>query len=256
MKEYENSATVNEDLYKEFTTRANQVQFLKEHRDWVEKNDWGFGDRAFHYMWLLITHHLCSGAIQEAPTALEIGVYKGQVLSLLALCAQQLGSRLGLYAISPFKGTRAQSRILHKLRWRLQTSYRNSQRLGNLYAPGDYLKACSLIFGEFGLDFNNVHVLRGLSTDAEIYKQVKGQRFSAVYIDGDHSFEVARHDVLEYAPLIEKGGLLIMDDASCDVPGTGYWKGHPAVSEAAAIVPSLGFKNVLNIGHNRVYCRI
>jgi len=67
---------------------------------------------------------------------------------------------------------------------------------------------------------------------------------------------VAWHDVIRYSPLIRKGGLLIMDDASCDLPGEGYFKGYPAVSQAAAIVPSLGFDNVLNIGHNRVFGRI
>jgi len=46
-----------------------------------------------------------------------------------------------------------------------------------------------------------------------------------------------------------------MDDASCDLPGEGYFKGYSAVSTAARIVPSLGFENVLNIGHNRIYRR-
>jgi hypothetical protein len=256
MERYENSAASNEAVYWDFTARTDQVSFLKEHRDWVEENHWGFGDRAFHYMWLLITHHLCSNASDGPPTVLEIGVYKGQVLSLLALCAMQLGASLELYAISPFKGTQAQSRILHGLRCRLQASYRNSLLLGNLYVPGDYLKACNLVFDKFSLDFKVVHVLRGLSTDTKIYKRVEGQRFSAIYIDGDHSFEVARHDILTYGPLIKKGGLLIMDDASCNLPGEGYCKGHAAVSNASAIVPSLGFTNILNIGHNRVYCRI
>jgi len=253
--DYDNSAEVNEELHREFTARTNEIPFLKEHRDWVEKNQWGFGDRAFHYMWLLVAQHLCSGVFHHPPSLLEIGVYKGQVLSLLALCARQLSARLDLYAISPFKGTRNQSRIVHALRRRLQPSYQKSLDLGNLYDQGDYLEACKIIFRQFGLDFRNVTVFRGMSTDAEIYKRVEGRRFTAIYIDGDHSFEVVRQDLLTYSPLIEKGGLLIMDDASCDLPGEGYFKGYSAVSTAARIVPSLGFENVLNIGHNRIYRR-
>lgn len=252
---YDNSAELNEELHREFTARANEIPFLKAHRDWVEKTKWGFGDRAFHYMWLLVTQHLCSGAFRCPPSVLEIGVYKGQVLSLLALCARQLSARLDLYAISPFKGTRNQSRIVHALRRRLQPSYRKSLDLGNLYEQGDYLEACEIIFREFGLDFSSVTLFRGMSTDAEIYKRVDGRRFTAIYIDGDHSLEVVRQDLVTYSPLIEKGGLLIMDDASCDLPGEGYFKGYSAVSTAARIVPSLGFENVLNIGHNRIYRR-
>src|SRR6266702_2654355 len=160
MEKYENTAAINETLHVEFTTRTDQIPFLKEHRDWVEKNQWGFGDRAFHYLWLLVAHHLCSDAPGDPPAVLEIGVYKGQVLSLLALCAMQLRASLELYAISPFKGTQTRSRILHALRRRVQTSYQDALNLGNLYAPGDYLQACARIFGQFGLDFNVVHVLR------------------------------------------------------------------------------------------------
>src|SRR4051794_4444329 len=100
MEQYENCAAANEEIHREFTTRTDQIAFLKEHRDWVEKNEWGFGDRAFHYMWFLITRHLCSEAFQQPPAVLEIGVYKGQVLSLVALCAARLGRSLELYAIS------------------------------------------------------------------------------------------------------------------------------------------------------------
>jgi hypothetical protein len=48
----------------------------------------------------------------------------------------------------------------------------------------------------------------------------------------------------------------VMDDASCFLPGTGFWKGLEAVSVAAEDIPALGFENVLNVGHNRVYRRV
>jgi hypothetical protein len=255
MEQYRNTAQFNEDLYREFTMRIDAVPFLKAHRDWVEKNKWGFGDRAFHYMWLLIVDHLCTSFGAAGPF-LEIGVYKGQVLSAIALCAEQFGRRADLCAISPFTGNRPRSRIAGVLRRCLQPEYRRSHKLGNLYDSCDYLGACRVIFEAFGLDFDAVTVLRGLSSDPAIYEQVRSSAFAAIYIDGDHSFEGVRTDLLRYSPLIRAGGLLIMDDASCEVPGKGYFKGHPEVSRAAEMIPSLGFRNILNCGHNRIYVRL
>ena len=48
---------------------------------------------------------------------------------------------------------------------------------------------------------------------------------------------------------------LVADDAGCELPGTVFWKGHESVSRAARELPALGFTNVLNVGHNRVYQR-
>ncbi len=47
-----------------------------------------------------------------------------------------------------------------------------------------------------------------------------------------------------------------MDDASWYLEGTTFWKGHEEVSRAAEIIEDLWFKNILNIGHNRVYQKI
>jgi hypothetical protein len=56
--------------------------------------------------------------------------------------------------------------------------------------------------------------------------------------------------------MVTKGGFLVADDAGCGLPGTSFWKGHEAVSRAAEILPSLGFVNILNVGHNRIYERV
>jgi hypothetical protein len=44
-----------------------------------------------------------------------------------------------------------------------------------------------------------------------------------------------------------------MDDASYFLEGSRFWKGHREVSRASEIIEGLGFRNILNIGHNRVY---
>jgi hypothetical protein len=46
-----------------------------------------------------------------------------------------------------------------------------------------------------------------------------------------------------------------MDDAACFLPGKTFWKGRESVSKACETIPSPGFKNVLNVGHIRLYQR-
>lgn len=47
-----------------------------------------------------------------------------------------------------------------------------------------------------------------------------------------------------------------MDDASYYLEGSVYWKGHEEVSKACESIENLGFKNILNVGHNRVYEKV
>jgi alpha-D-ribose 1-methylphosphonate 5-triphosphate synthase subunit PhnG len=46
-----------------------------------------------------------------------------------------------------------------------------------------------------------------------------------------------------------------MDDAAYGLPGTSFWKGYETVARACLRLPDLGFDNVLNVGHNRVFER-
>jgi hypothetical protein len=77
-----------------------------------------------------------------------------------------------------------------------------------------------------------------------------------VYVDGDHTYQGALHDFVTFGPKVAPGGWLVADDAGQDLSGSAFWKGHEAVTRAAQVLPSLGFRNVLNVGHNRVYERM
>jgi hypothetical protein len=251
---YQNTAAHNDGLYQAFTRLTDGVPVLKQHRDWVEAHKWGYGDRAFHYLWFLLLRDLA----ERFPTvsALEIGVYKGQTISLWALIARRFGLDLRMTAISPFEGTvRKQPHLIRRLRRWLDRHYRETAETGNLYFHEDYLRRNQEIFEAFELDFSAVRVIKGYSNDSAVARQVAESRFALLYIDGDHSLEVARSDIATYGPLVEEGGYLVMDDASWFLPGSGFWRGREAVSIAAEDVPSLGFTNVLNVGHNRAYRR-
>ena len=97
---------------------------------------------------------------------------------------------------------------------------------------------------------------RGFSTDPQILNTLAQEHYHLIYVDGDHTYDGALHDFRTFGPKIVPGGWLVADDAGCDLPGTVFWKGHAAVSRAARELPALGFKNVLNVGHNRVYERV
>lgn len=249
---YKNTSEHNSDLHRAFTEVTDGIPYLKEHRDFVEQNDWGFGDRAFHYLWWLLLMDVCQ--LFDPVRALEIGVYKGQVISLWSLIGRELKKNISITAISPFEGnTRPMSRIERKLRMTFDTGYREAARVGNLYAKSDFVADVRRIFSFFALDDGKLRLIKGWSNDSLVKAQVSDERFSIVYIDGDHSFSGALSDIEHYAPLVEEGGYLVMDDASFFLPGNGFYKGVESVSQACEAIQTYGFVNVLNVGHNRLY---
>jgi hypothetical protein len=126
---------------------------------------------------------------------------------------------------------------------------------GDFYAEADYAAVIRDHFAHHGLSFDDVDLHRGFSDDPAIMERTQAETYHLVYVDGAHSFEGARHDFRTYGPKVVPGGWLVADDAGCDLPGTTFWKGHAAVTAAAAELPAMGFTNVLNVGHNRVYQR-
>jgi hypothetical protein len=284
---YENTAAHNDSLWKDFTGHTDSVDFLKVHRDWVEQNSWGFEGRAFHYMWYLLLKD--DVLTRHSPSLLEIGVYKGQVISLWALIAQHVSRPVEITGISPLEGSEPWLALnLKMLLGRLKrvvvgwTTYfhlgpassllqraaqgmssfvdRNlmidgENRSANFYERGNYRDNISRIFEEFALQNTNVKLIKGYSQDEQVRRQVVGRSFDIVYIDGGHRFEEVTADLEFYAPLVSVGGYLVMDDASCKVPGTAFGKGHDSVSRAVEDWGAPGFVNVLNIGHNRIYMR-
>ena len=252
--EYHSSEQTNDSIFKEFTDRVADVPYLKAHRDWVEQNEWGFGERAFHYMWyLLLTQDILK---RTNPSLLEIGVYKGQVISLWSLIAAREEMPASIYAITPLSGKRQFPRYIHSLAMALSKQYRKDALSGNLYSKVDYLQCVKRIFTQFDLDLSLIKLLHGYSEDARIKEAVSDVTFDLVYIDGGHRYEEASHDINFFGNKVKVGGYLVLDDASFFLPGTVFWKGHETVSRAAEEIDPRRFTNVLNVGHNRVYVRI
>ena len=253
---YRPTAEHNDAVWKSFQQKTDTVPWLKAHRDWVEENSWGFGDRAFHYMWYLLLRDDVLN--RTSPQLLEIGVYKGQVISLWALIAQHVGRPAAITGVSPFEGHQARfagNNLLHRCAQLISRRYREDVRSANFYADAGYRTAVQRIFDEFGLASANLTLLTGYSQDESVRVQLAGRCFELIYVDGGHRYEEVIQDLNSYAPLVGPGGYLVVDDASCDLPGTAFWKGHESVSRAVADWGAPGFVNVFNVGHNRVYRR-
>ncbi|MEO6994122.1 MAG: class I SAM-dependent methyltransferase [Lacunisphaera sp.] len=253
--DYRNTAAHNDALHQQLTAATWADPVLAAHRRHVEEGKLGFGDPAFHAMWASLLTAAASrfGAVR----ALEIGIFKGQVISLWALLARIYGLDLEVSALGPLAGQpRPTTTLLSKIRYRVSSRYREQIDNANFYADDDYAAIVRAHFSHHGLDFEKVKLHRGFSTDSTILERLNGETFHIVYVDGDHRYKGALHDFKTFAAKIPVGGWLIADDAGGDLPGTTFWKGHTAVTRAVQIMPSLGFKNILNVGHNRIFERI
>jgi hypothetical protein len=253
---YQNTAEGNDALHQEFSQLVHDVPFLIEHRKHVEKYQLGFGDPAFHYMWFLILQYIAS----DFPQArlLEIGVFKGQVISLWSLIAKQLSLNIRVTGISPLEGNPLPKSVwVRRFENLLSAQFRRNREAGNFYPNEDYKAIIEDLFSRFNLDFSQIRILQGYSNDEYVLSQVHQEKFSLIYIDGDHTYEGVVRDLQNYSPLVELNGLLVMDDASYYLPGERFWKGHETVSRACdEMISSLGLINIWNIGHNRVYRKV
>lgn len=252
---YENTAEHNDRLYQQMTELTEAEPHLRAHRRHVEQNKLGFGDAAFHAMWLrlLDSAHRRFGTVR----ALEIGVFKGQVISLWALIGKHWNMDIRISAITPLSGQpMPRSRFIRKVRSCLDPNFREKLRNANFHPEDDYAGAIKKIFERFDVDYDAVNFYQGYSTDPQILKSVADATFHIVYIDGDHTFAGAFHDFTVFGPKVVQGGWLVADDAGSSLPGTVFWKGLEAVSRATNVLPDIGFRNVLNIGHNRIYERV
>jgi predicted O-methyltransferase YrrM len=252
--DYQNTAAHNDALHQQLTAATWAEPSLAAHRRHVEENKLGFGDPAFHAMWA----SLLTAAAGRFGTvrALEIGVFKGQVISLWSLLARELALAVEVTALGPLAGQpRPRTTVLSKIRYRLDRRFREQIDNANFYADENYPAIVSAHFAHHGLDFSRVKLHRGFSTDPKILADLQHASFHLIYVDGDHSHAGALHDFKTFAAKIPVGGWLVADDAGSDLPGTTFWKGHEAVSRAVQVMPSLGFKNVLNVGHNRIFER-
>lgn len=204
---------------------------IKNHRKYFQENNRGFGEDAFHAMWYVLLNEY------RPVNCLEIGVYRGQVISLWALISRYLGFYSMIYGISPF--TPVGDRV--------------STYLDNIDYQQDVIKNHEA--------FNLAHpnLLKAYSTDEMAFSLIGSKEWNLVYIDGSHDYEIALSDYDICKKHLAKGGLLVMDDSSLYTdyrPPLFSFSGHPGPSKIVKEIIMKEMRFLGAIGHNNVFMKV
>lgn len=227
---WRDNVAVQKEIHETFVARTNAIEELNAHRTFVENNIFGFGERSFPWLWWLV--------VQELPksfTFMEIGVFKGQTLSLVKILADMQDKKVKRYGVTP-----------------LSTE-------GGVW-ESDYKRDIEFLHDEFTLPKDYI-ILKGLSEDPEIIERAKRLVLDVLYIDGGHEERHITNDLVNYAPLVKPGGYMVIDDCcnTFQMP-FGYFTGIEAVSKVVdkMLPPRTAndqWEFIVSCVHNRVYKR-
>jgi hypothetical protein len=204
---------------------------LREHRAYFSRNRRGFGEEAFHVMWFLLFREF------RYPNFLEIGVYRGQSLSLGSLLQRDGGMQCDVTGVSPFLAT--------------DFGY------GKYPEEIDYYNDTLANFAHFNLP--KPTLLRAFSTDPAARDLIVSRQWHAVYIDGNHDYPVALADWNLCAENTAPGGIIVLDDAGLTThfqPPLFASKGIDGPSRLAMEVDRKRFQEIMQVGHNRVFQKL
>ena len=230
---WRNEDAYNNHFHAEMTARTNETPYLKAHRDWIEGNQHGFGDRAFHYCWKMLVD-----AMPQEFSFLEIGVFKGQVLSLVGLVARECGKTANIYGA---------------------TTLTNTEDMRCRYPQGDYEMWIYQIFDVFKVSMERVHLIEGRSDAPKVIEEVRKREYDCAYIDGGHDLADVVSDIHNYAPQVKVGGFFVMDDSSIGRLNVGSaWPGLEDVAQAVKehLDTDERFRFMLAVGHLNVFYRV
>ena len=204
---------------------------IRRHRQFFSRKGRGFGEDALHTMWFLLFEEF------RPKHCLEIGVYRGQVLSLWSLLAARMGYDVELTGISPFTSAGDEvSRYNKNINYKADTNS-NLKRFGA----------------------SNVRLIEAFSTDSFALSALEGEKYDLIYIDGSHDLDVVTQDYHNSKGALRTGGLLVIDDSSTYMPFSPppySFAGHPGPSKIVRDLALLEMKFLGGVGHNNVFIKI
>jgi len=204
---------------------------VREHRNYFIAERRGFGEDAFHTMWWhLITRF-------RPASFLEIGVYRGQTLSLVSLLAKIEGFETVVTGISPFSSA--------------------GDSVSNYDRNLDYQADTLANFAYFELP--PPELVKAYSTDAQAVELIRGRIWDIIYIDGNHDYEIVKADWAICCEVTAVGGLIVLDDSGLSTsyqPPAFATGGHPGPSKLASEINDSRYEEILQVGHNRVFRRL
>lgn len=206
-------------------------KIIHKHRTYYKLEQRGFGEDAFHAMWYLLLRQF------KPAKCLEIGVYRGQVISLWSVISKLLDFPCEVHGISPFTPI--------------------GDKVSKYKVEVDYYRDVLNSFEYFELPVPNL--IKALSSDLEAIKHISQNKWDLIYIDGGHDFETALADYQLCKKHLAPDGILILDDASL---GTNYqpplfsFAGHPGPSRVAREYADKEMRLLCAVGHNNLYQKL
>jgi hypothetical protein len=210
---------------------ANLPEFLREHRFYFEAEGRGYGERAFHVLWFLLIREF------KPESFLEIGVFRGQTVSLVSLIARHFKIHPLLQGVSPFS--------------------RTSDTVSHFDAGVDYYQDTLKNFAHFSLPAPEL--LDAYSTDKAAVELIASRDWACIYIDGNHDYEIVIQDWNLCSAHVLPGGVIVLDDSGLTskyVPPLFATGGIEGPSRLAKEIDRTRFREILQVGHNRVFQRI
>lgn len=204
---------------------------VRAHRKYFSEEMRGFGEDAFHTMWWRLIEKF------RPESFLEIGVYRGQVLSLVSLLSKLAKIDCKVTGISPFSPA--------------------GDSVSTYLTNMDYLQDTLVNFSHFSLP--EPTLVKAYSTDEKAEEVIRSRTWDMIYIDGNHDYEVVVKDWNNCTQALNKGGIVVMDDSGLTTkyrPPRFATGGHPGPSNFASEIDSEKFEEILQVGHNRVFRKL
>jgi hypothetical protein len=213
------------DYYK-YAFEFRAPAWLQTHRDYFVSHSRGFGESAFHSTWLEVLGHF------RPRNCLEIGVYRGQVISLWQLISQKLEFEIEVAGITPLCNLGDQF---------------------SQYIDIDYEADIETNFKEFRLPLPRL--VNGMSTSPLAIEFMESRKWDLIYIDGGHDFDVVFTDYQNAKKNLRHGGILCLDDSSLylNIEIQGAFKGHPGPSKVTAEFAQKELTHFMTVGHNNFF---
>lgn len=200
---------------------------LKSHRQYFSVNARGFGEDAFHSMWLSLFAEF------RFKNCLEIGVYRGQTMSLWSILQDYFEIKGKVTGCSPLD---------------------ESGDEYSSYSELDYREDIRQNFRAVGATPGSIIPFPSQSEEAQ--ELLKDMKFDLIYVDGSHDYEDVKADIRTAKALLHPRGILVLDDAALFTdyrPLLGSFAGHAGPSKAALAEETKSLERLGSCGHNIVF---
>lgn len=181
---YRDEPSIHDEIRNSLQAQTQADPEFAAHRAFILANRLGAGETAFHWMWNLI--------VQEMPQQfnfLEIGVFAGQIPSLMSMCAKRQGKLVHTYGVTPLNSADG-------------------------HPDQDYRACIARVYQQANVP-NDLNIIHGYSEDlVSILRAAETAPYDIVFIDGGHGYDTVVSDIKNYAPMVKPGGFLVMDDAA------------------------------------------